>query len=422
MDLDKLAAAKLWLISAAPGGQPGRQPGGATEQPRDLPYLAHALYALIPVACPEVPTISADERWRAYVNPDWLTAAEVREVAAELAHLVWHLLADHADRARDQHVDATTTEQWTQAADATVAHTLAPDRLAPPAVRPARELGLPPSRSAEEYYALLSRMPTVPADGRADSRLPSEAGCGSACDGLRREHELPPDADAAAVLPEDAAQIRRTVAVEYRDQAARRGDQPGDAWRWAEQILEPRVAWEPLLAGAVRRAVGWTDGRVEYTHSRPSRRQSAVPRIVLPGMRRPTPNVAVVVDTSASVDDALLGRALGEVDGALRALGVADGAVTVYACDAAVHTVTRVRRARDTRLAGGGGTDLRVGIRAAAAQRPRADLILVFTDGHTPWPPSPPPGTAVIAAILGRDRRRLPPTPRWATRVECLVE
>ena len=44
MDLDRLAAAKLWLVSApvAPG----------LDGPRDLPYLAHALYALVPVPSP----------------------------------------------------------------------------------------------------------------------------------------------------------------------------------------------------------------------------------------------------------------------------------------------------------------------------------------------------------------------------------
>ena len=64
---------------------------------------------------------------------------------------------------------------------------------------------------------------------------------------------------------------------------------------------------------------------------------------------------------------------------------------------------------------------MRVGIRAASRQRPRPDLIVVFTDGDTPWPETPPPASAVIAALLGRDRSHLPPTPAWATRVECLV-
>ena len=130
----------------------------------------------------------------------------------------------------------------------------------------------------------------------------------------------------------------------------------------------------------------------------------------------------MIIDTSYSVDDGLLARALGEVDGALLALGVAGGEVTVYSCDAAVHTVERVRRAQDTNLAGGGGTDLRAGLAAVDTQRPRPDVVIVFTDGDTPWPPGPPPGCSVIVALLGRDRAELPPTPAWATRVECLLD
>ena len=211
---------------------------------------------------------------------------------------------------------------------------------------------------------------------------------------MRREHELPPDADAGEVLPEDARDIRRRVAIEYDAHQRRHGG--GHPRRrpalGASGSSSRRSRWEPLLAGAVRRAAGWANGRTDYTYARPSRRQSSTPRILLPGMRRPVPRIAVVVDTSASVDDVLLGRALGEVDGALRALGVSDSHVAVYSCDAAVHQVQRVRRARDARLAGGGGTDMRVGIRAAHEQRPRPDVIVVFTDGETPWPETPPPG------------------------------
>ena len=110
---------------------------------------------------------------------------------------------------------------------------------------------------------------------------------------------------------------------------------------------------------------------------------------MLPSTRRPIPSVAMVIDTSGSVDDGLLARALAEVDGALRALGVGGQAVSVISCDVAATQPTRVRRARDVRLAGGGGTDMRVGIRAAAALRPRPDLVVVLTDGYTPWPDAP---------------------------------
>lgn len=411
MNADRLAAAKLWLVS---------------EQAADVPYLAQALFALVPVASVEVPTTAVDERWRLYVNPDWLAGAPVPAIGTELAHQVWHLLCEHADRARDLRVDATTAGPWRDAADVTIVHTLGAAGLChdgryPHSLRHAAGLELPPHRSAEEYYATLSRLPPA-AEAPSAAALAPQEGCGSGSDGIPRRHELPADADVGTVDEESAHQIRHHVAVEYRRHVSTRGLEPGTAGRWASRILEPRIPWEPLLAGAVRRAAGWTNGRVEPTYTRPSRRQSAVPRVLLPGMRRPMPRVTMVVDTSGSVDDQLLGRALGEVDGALRAIGVGNAAVTVLACDAAVQCVGRVRRARDATLAGGGGTDLRVGIAAASGQRPRPDLIVVLTDGYTPWPAAAPAGSAVIAGVLGRDRRHLPPTPAWATRVECLLE
>ncbi|HET7070938.1 MAG TPA: VWA-like domain-containing protein [Nocardioides sp.] len=415
--LDRLAAAKLWLISDAPTSGPEPGPGA----PAVMPYLAHALYALTPVLTPEVARMTCDEHWRVYVNADWLESSPVREIAAELAHVTWHLLLDHAERARTVNVDASTAAPWHRAADATVAHTVTPEGLIPPGLATATELSLPEGRSAEEYFAILSRLPTTPSDGTS-TPLPAGAGCGSGADGVRREHELPPDADASGLDSVEAGQVRRRVAIEYRNHVTDIGTTPGDALRWAKAVLEPTIAWEPLLAGAVRRAVGWTNGHTDYTYTRPSRRQGAVRSFVLPGTRRPLPSVAMVVDTSGSVDDQLLGRALGEVDGALAALGVRDSSVTVLACDAAVHTVTKVRRARDTTVAGGGGTDMRVGITTAAALRPRPDLIVVFTDGYTPWPHQPPPATTVIAAMLGRSSAQLPPTPAWAARVECLLE
>ncbi|MFT4263466.1 MAG: VWA-like domain-containing protein [Nocardioides sp.] len=416
MDLTKLSAAKLWLISSPPPDA-SRRPDASG--PRDLPYLATALYALIPIPSDAVPTMSIDERWRLYLNPGWYATVDISDVARELAHLVWHLLADHADRARSLNVDSHSAEHWHHAADATIAATLKPDRLTPTEMKDARALHLPPDRSAEEYYAILSKLP--PNDGSSVGTLDPDDGCGSGADGIPRSHELPPEAEAGLDLTE-AREIRRRVAIDYREHSAQRGDAPGEAWRWAGRILEPTIAWEPLLSQAVRRAVDWAAGRGDYTYSKPSRRASSVKGIVLPGMHRPVPRVAMVVDTSASVDDHLLARALGEVDGALKALGVAGGDVTVYSCDSAVHTVQRVRRARDTTLAGGGGTDLRVGMAAAQAQRPRPDVIVVFTDGETPWTPHAPPGCSVIVALVGRDRTSLPPTPPWAIRVECLLE
>ena len=212
--------------------------------------------------------------------------------------------------------------------------------------------------------------------------------------------------------------IRRTVAIAFQAERGI-GSTPGEWGRWVQQILEPVVDWRNVLHAAVRRGIGWAAGHTDYTYTRISRRQAVAGSVILPAMRRPVPRVAIVVDTSGSVDDGLLAQALGEVDGVLASLGVADAQVHVLAVDAAVQAVSTVRRADAVRLGGGGGTDMSLGIRAAEALRPRADVIVVLTDGYTGWPEHPCV-VPVIAVLIGRTRGQLPTTPDWVQRVECV--
>ena len=56
--------------------------------------------------------------------------------------------------------------------------------------------------------------------------------------------------------------------------------------------------------------------------------------------------------------------------------------VRVLCCDAAATAPRPVRSISDVTLTGGGGTDLRVGIDAALAARPAANVIVAFTDSQ----------------------------------------
>src|SRR5437764_1272375 len=80
----------------------------------------------------------------------------------------------------------------------------------------------------------------------------------------------------------------------------------------------------------------------------------------------------------------------------------------------------------DVQLTGGGGTDMRVGITAATRARPAPHVIVVLTDGDTPWPDeptrarlvcaviSPPPPPPTPSATAGPPRRPRPPG-TWAS-------
>jgi len=75
--------------------------------------------------------------------------------------------------------------------------------------------------------------------------------------------------------------------------------------------------------------------------------------------------------------------------------------------------VQRVTAARQVELVGGGGTDMGQGIDAARALKPRPNVVVLLTDGYTPWPAEPPMGIRVVVGLL---REGGPPPPAW-TRV-----
>ncbi|HQR78998.1 MAG TPA: VWA-like domain-containing protein [Actinomycetota bacterium] len=395
----RVAAAKLWLVSASAG---------------NLPYLSTAVYSLVTVPTDRVAAMSTDVYWRLYVNPLWALATDVDVLARELAHQVWHLLADHAGRAMDARVDAKSRDRWKLAADLTVAEVLPFDAGLP---HP-RDVHQDPNRSAEEYFRLLRARPVT----RPALEVEPDHTCGSGCDGMAREHDLPPgDAELPGLSTQAAEAIRQTVAIEFREHCTTYGSIPGEWGRWVSQILDPVVPWQQVLHAAVRRGIGWGQGQVDYTYSKISRRQQSVGAAIVPALRRPVPAVAVVIDTSGSIDDGLLSQALGEVKAVLASLAVADSSVTVLAVDAAVHTVAQVRDVNHVRLAGGGGTDMGAGISGALACRPAPQTVIVLTDGYTPWPAVPAP-VPVIVGVLGRQRDQLPPTPDWVQRVEVVPD
>jgi predicted metal-dependent peptidase len=114
--------------------------------------------------------------------------------------------------------------------------------------------------------------------------------------------------------------------------------------------------------------------------------------ILRPSWAKPLPRVAVVADTSGSMTTAG-GRVLGEIVGVVRQ---ANAPVDICWCDVTPQWQYRVRSRHELRPRGGGGTDLRPAITAALEVRPKYDLIVVVTDGETPWPSTPIPQAYIV--------------------------
>ncbi|MBO3737976.1 vWA domain-containing protein [Actinoplanes flavus] len=360
-----------------------------------MPYLRVALFAMTPALTTAVPTSAVDAGWRMYANPAFVATLSVDEAAAVWLHEAGHLLHDHAARWAALAEPAERHPLWNAAGDAVINESLrqAGFELPVRGVHWEDVPGAEPGMLTEQLYRLLSRGST-----------PDPDDCGSGAGGPPRPWEEPGGGvdDGRAVL------IRRRVAEDIR--AA--GDAPAALRRFADETLSPRVDWRRELRSVVRRSRATVAGASDYTFGRVARRAAATPGIVLPALRAPrTFRLDLVVDTSGSMSAARLGRALAELRGITGALrGVA---VRVICCDAGAGPPRRVRSVGDVVLTGGGGTDMRVGIAAAAGSRPRADLVVIATDGDTPWPGGPPPANprARYVALLVDGPR--PGVPEW---------
>lgn len=374
-----------------------------------MPYYAHALFAVQAVAAEGLGTFAVDRRWRLYVDPALLVGAQQwtpAVIGAVLLHEIGHLLREHGERAEVLAHPVNHTA-WNLAADAEINDDLLDAGVGLPdgCITP-ESLGCAPGGIAEDYYAAIVE----------DTAADDDPGCGSGAGSGTIDGEIdssPADDGFPSGLDSTAAAVRRRLVakevISRPGSGAGRGDAPAGVRRWAAQVLAPPVVpWSRVLSASVRRAVEDRAGRVNYSYRRPSRRR--VPGLILPGMVEPKLAVSVVVDTSGSMSEDDLSAAMSETCGVLRSVGVQS--IRFVTCDAATTVPVDVADPRRVELIGGGGTDMRVGIEAVEAARPAPDVVIVMTDGDTPWPDRPI-RAALVCVVIGGHRSG----PEWARTV-----
>ncbi len=112
------------------------------------------------------------------------------------------------------------------------------------------------------------------------------------------------------------------------------------------------------------------------------------------------------MDTSGSMSEEDLGLALGMIRKVLNSFRIRDG-IRVITGDAKGQTKQLcLSDPRRIELTGGGGTNMAKIIAEALEARPQPQMILVCTDGWTPWPEENP-GIPIVACIT-RKRAELP--------------
>lgn len=177
-----------------------------------------------------------------------------------------------------------------------------------------------------------------------------------------------------------------------------RGALAGVLSRLAKELPEVKTPWERVLRDYLYRLA---QRKRSPDPSRPSRRWLALERVMretegveLPferGVRASkSARLAVGFDTSASIGDDILARFVAELSAIISKL---DPTVRLVVCDAAVHQVfdlagaEAVRFLRGLKLKGGGGTDFRPAIAAAAEWKPDVMVYLTDLEGEAGEPP-----------------------------------
>lgn len=413
------------------------------------PYLGSVLWSLTPVERPGLGTLGVDQWGRLYYDTEALGKWTPTQREAVLCHEVHHILRDHAGRLHPRAPDPSLANI---AGDLEINDDLRTERLdLPEGCLYPEVYGFPANLTGEEYLERLSQEPPPPPQGGAKGKDrsadrpapgsapgPSEAPpspgpkgkgatpggelgtgtCGSGATGTHESWEegppgtVGPDGEPTpdGMGPAELGTIRQATAEAVRAEASKsRGTVPAGLARWAESYLSPKVDWRKALRSAVRTAVARASGMDDYSFHRPARRP--VPGVVLPALYRPIPTVAVVVDTSGSMGTEELEKAQAEIGGVLKTLGTP---IEVLSVDAAVHNRQRITRRTQVQLVGGGGTDMGVGLEALTAHRRAPDVIVVITDGYTPWPEKPPARVLTVVCLVGGG----PTPPAWARTVK----
>ncbi|MDR6954160.1 putative metal-dependent peptidase [Ancylobacter sp. 3268] len=222
---------------------------------------------------------------------------------------------------------------------------------------------------AEEIYRIL--LEENPAAAAAASQPGADpGGCGGVLDGCAQHDE----AAKAELKAEIMTQVQQAAMVAKATQA---GKLPAGIARLIDQLLAPKVDWRAVL----RRFIDESSHR-DFSWAKPNR------RLIPHGIYTPSTisdgvsHIVIAVDTSGSIDDAILRDFAAEINGAFGE-GAVDRLSVIYA-DAQVNHIEEFETGDELVLhpAGGGGTAFSHTFKTIADQFPDARATIYLTDMH----------------------------------------
>lgn len=300
--------------------------------------------------------------------PSYIAKLTGDDLKTLLAEEVLHSLLGHPWR-----MGGRNPQKWNQACDIAIYHELAESHFCMTAWDATNAQSRPTSeqrgKSAEWIY---DRLPDD--EGSGNGNAPglggvSPAGDGSATDGV--------DSMTPEMWKQAAAQATLT--------AKAMGKLPANVKCLYDALLKPVVDWRSVLRKFITARAA-----ADYTWKQPNTRY--LPSgLYLPSLRSESMGeLAIAVDTSASMDAKALGQVKAELDAIISECNPA--AVTVYYADAAVAQQERFEQGEPLVFnpKGGGGTDFRPVFEALTKAETQPVCLIYLTDLEGTFPVQAP--------------------------------
>lgn len=252
-----------------------------------------------------------------------------------------------------------------------------------------------------------------PNDGGKDSPSPDPASgvSGSCADGIPKPWELGPPSDTHDGVGEEREETVLSTIARNIVGSKDHGLAPGAFKDWATKILDPSVDPKQHILRVITKHVDLARGRGKRSYRRPSRRYIDS-QFIGPSNYSAEPRITVCVDSSGSMGEDDTALALGLINKVLSSFRNRRGVKILVGDTEGQSTELVHSRLNKLLLTGGGGTNMGKLIEDAVASKPVPHVILVATDGYTPWPEENP-GVPVLVCLTreGREDR----VPDWMT-------
>ena len=245
-----------------------------------------------------------------------------------------------------------------------------------------QDFGFPAGLSTLRYYELL--MQQAKSAGRDADSIDggSMGGCAAPAEGDGPEGD--PSDDKSRMEQEQIIRQGQGIVDSMSDKAKSRGYDPsGFKIDLSLVDLRYRIDWRSELRELVGYSINTISGSNHPNWALPSRRSAAVGygvmHAVIPATRDYSPRIAVILDTSGSMQD-WIAEAVTHIWTLLECYAN----VHFIACDADVHASERIKTLEELldNIKGGGGTNMRPALNHLANDSEPPDVCICVTDGE----------------------------------------